>query len=427
MSSITPGLPVTSTGVSLNADDFATGFMKPVSASNSASISKPEKVNSNLIGRIKNVLDKVKEFWGILVKEPVKIASTVLKVLSLALTKVAESVKTAIQALGLISFGTALLHLVGIPFSIKGMVDKAKIDDKEAAAFSGSDAVMGAVETIGDTGSGVSALAALGAIPIVVAFAVIALPFAIAGLGYAVGKGVYNLAHNAKFLHDIRMIEQQATAYKVNVINAYTLDSKYENKEPNLLSANRIESTAAKYKFNLLKNYIDGKLNATDEEVEVEVQKEINKEIKKNEKELFSDKLTIDHAKIEKDVRAKLALKKQSIFERRSDKKMVELMKHFRKNVTSRDDVQTQAALDHIKGFMWRKIGLSSAGIAVNAALLGGLIATLITPVAPLAMLIIGGVKAVVGIGKSVLNMRLETWHDKWYADHKERFAAAAA
>lgn len=397
MSSITPGLPVTPSGVSLNADDFATGFMKPVSASNSASISKPDdkKKMNERIDDIKRVVDKVKEFWGILVKEPGKIASTVLKVLSLALTKVVESVKTAIQALGLISFGTALLHLVGIPFSIKGMVDKAKIDDKEAAVFSGSDAVMGAVETIGDTGSGVSALAALGAIPIVVAFTIIALPFAIAGLGYAVGKGVYNLAHNAKFLHDIRMIDQQAIAYKVN----------------------------------LLKNYIDGKLNATDEEVEVEVQKEINKEIKKNEKELFSDKVTIDHAKIENDVRAKLKVKKRSIFERRSDKNMVKLMKRLRKgfDVTQRDDKLIQEGLDHIKGFMWRKITLSSLGIAVNAALLGGLIATLITPVAPLAMLLIGGVKAVVGIGKSVLSMRLETWRHNWYVDYKARFAAAAA
>jgi hypothetical protein len=346
---------------------------------------------------VKKVIDTFKEKIWAFAKECVKIASCTLKIMvgikvidpedTSRISQVAKGVNIAIGALGLTSFVSMLVNFVSIPFSAKSAVEKGMIGDAEGGVLSGADAVMGAVETIGDMGSGVSALAALGAIPFVVAFSIIALPFAIAGLGYGIGKGVYTLAHNAKFLHDMRMIgNQEVTASKADA----------------------------------LKKYIDGKLKVTEDDIREEQHKITQ------QKGITGE---VDISRLKETLLAKRVKKQESIFKRRADPKMVELMKKLRVQLDAKNAEETaELALEHIKGFMWRKIGISSIGLVGNVTLLATLIASLAMPVmSPIVMPIVGGVKAVLGIGKAALGLGLESWHDKWYESNKGKFAAAAA
>jgi hypothetical protein len=76
-----------------------------------------------------------------------------------------------------------------------------------------------------------------------------------------------------------------------------------------------------------------------------------------------------------------------------------------------------------MKGLMWRKIAINTGGVVMDGVLCAALIASLvITAMSPIVIPVVGGVKALVGIGEAGLNIALDKWDEKWYTANANRF-----
>lgn len=107
--------------------------------------------------------------------------------------------------------------------------------------------------------------------------------------------------------------------------------------------------------------------------------------------------------------------KKNNVLKRRADKKIVKLMKHLRMELDREkpDMKKANAALKHMKGFMWRKIGLESVGVVVNLAMLGALIASAVLPgLTVIVVPVVGGVKSAIAIARLGTNFGLTKWQE---------------
>jgi hypothetical protein len=329
----------------------------------------PNPARTQLLMKVKQIVDFIKLKIWVFIKESAKIVRYSLRIgLFAAVSPVAEvagKVKIAVAGLGLANLINAAFTLFGVPFVIKEGVDKAKIGDTEGVVRASIGSVMDVSDALSDLSTAFSSMSALGA---VIASPVLAF-FSVVGLPLAIiGLGYATI----KGTYDV--VQNSISLHEIR-------------KELKVLQqAQNVDQ---------LKDYIDRKLGVTQDE---------------------DNALHFDAKQI-------------SICERRSDKKVVKLMKELRGHLEENNDVATaQLALEHMKGLMWRKIGINTGGVIMNAALCAALIATLVYPaISPIAVPVVGGAKALVGIGRSGLNIALDKWDQKWYNANNHRFAAAAA
>jgi hypothetical protein len=309
-----------------------------------------------------------KNVWEPFVKNATKLGREILRVsliLGKPVAELAGKVKEAIAALGLVNLITAAFIVFGIPFVVKEAVDKSKIGDTEGVVRASVGGVMDVTDAISNLSTALNSMSALGAVIAAPALAF----FSVVGLPLAIAGLGYAAI---KGTYDV-------------VQNSISLHEMYKELK-NLQQAQNVDQ---------LKDYIDRKLGVTQDE---------------------NNALHFE-------------AKQVSICERRSDKKVVKLMKELRAHLEENNDVATaQLALEHMKGLMWRKIGINTSGVIMNAALCAVLIATLVYPaISPIVVPVVGGAKALVGLGRSGLNIALDKWDEKWYQANKNSFTAAAA
>ncbi len=310
------------------------------------------------IKKIKDWMDGLNEAVWEPVKNSAKLAASSVKPILAGLepakeiekvAEVAGKIKTFLSVVGIAAFVTAFLTICKVPFKVIEAFEKNGIGDLEGTILAATDAIAAVPESMGDLGTGLSAASTLGAVvasPVLAFFSMIALPFAIAGLGYAVAKGTYDLVQNARVIYDLnKQMKQNPYVTKVKVLSDYIFE----------------------------KLYADG------------------------------SKVKFDEGKV-------------SILTRRADKKIVDLMKSI--DINKLDEAKAEAALNHMKGLMWRKIGVNSVGVLSNAGFLGLMISTIFVPVLrPFALPITAGAKVVVGFIQKGLNGAL----DKWNTEHTKK------
>jgi hypothetical protein len=106
-------------------------------------------------------------------------------------------------------------------------------------------------------------------------------------------------------------------------------------------------------------------------------------------------------------------LDSKMILESHSDEKVVKLMKEMRKHLNSDrvDQVKIEAAKEHIKNYMWRKIGVEAVGALIDTAMLVTLVASIFFPAIPSALVhVMGGIKTAQSIARKVLYLLLHRW-----------------
>jgi hypothetical protein len=320
------------------------------------------KALQDTIYKIKSVVDDIKKVW-VFIQDSAKTTKASLQAGLIAgfslLAKLADKVKATIAGLGVVAIVTAAFTFFGVPFQIKDIVDKENIGDTEGVVWGSIGSVMSAADGVSDLGGGITSLAALGA---AISAPVLAF-FVMVGLPLAIAGLSYAVVKGS---YDLMH----------NGLAFHDINSELDY----LTTTNNVDQ---------LKDFIDRTLYDN------------------------NDRSVLDPCKV-------------SICERRSDKNVVEVMIKLKTHLDSKADNKVevaQLALEHMKGYMWRKISTNTIGVFANLAFLATILASLIFPA--MSAVVIPAVacgKAALGLTKSGLTLGLQQWNKDWFQHNSIRF-----
>jgi hypothetical protein len=272
--------------------------------------------------------------------------------------KTADKVEATISSLGVVAILNAAFTFFGVPFEIKEIVDKVNIGDTEGAIRAAIGTVMSVADGVSDLEGSIGSMAALGA---AISAPVLAF-FMMVGLPVAIAGLTYAVV---KGTYDLMH----------NGLAFHDINSQLDH----LTTTKNVDQ---------LKHFIDWSLYDD------------------------ANPAQLDPCKV-------------SICERRSDKNVVELMKKLKTYLDSKaNDKQEVAelALEHMKGYMWRKISINTIGVFANFAFLATILASMIFPAMSAVVIpAVGCGKALLGVTKSGLNLGFQQWNKDWYAQNSHR------
>jgi len=127
------------------------------------------------------------------IKNSYQIARRGMKIVAVKIPRFEPKMLKAIAALGLAHAINTALILSKYPSTVKSFLQNLSIQDIEGVVLSGISLIMNPLDAVDSGITFLTSATTLGLFPVVAVFSIIALPIALALLGYGSLRGVYDL------------------------------------------------------------------------------------------------------------------------------------------------------------------------------------------------------------------------------------------
>lgn len=260
-----------------------------------------------------------------------------------------------IPVIGLMSGLSFVLTLLSIPGSAEKLAKNIALEDHEGTLLKALGIVVDGGAAVDYLGSFINSLSNLGAIPQIAFFSLIGLPLAVALLGYSSIAGTYGLIRRGIVFHSM---PKSVTKDNVDAVKQY-FDKKLGISET---ERGIIQTTIEKKRAIIQKTVEKKHAKESSEEIEKLVNNEIQSLVNKKVKVLKACKI--------------------NILERRTDKKVVNMMLHLQQHLNAKNaDLKiADEAVRDMRNMMIRKITLGSLTTASNMTLCATLVSALAFP-----------------------------------------------
>ncbi len=284
------------------------------------------------------------------IKNSYQIARRGMKIVAVKIPRFEPKMLKAIAALGLAHAINTALILSKYPSTVKSFLQNLSIQDIEGVVLSGISLIMNPLDAVDSGITFLTSATTLGLFPVVTVFSIIALPIALALLGYGSLRGVYDLVRLG--IHKHQSPKQVKTMEEIQKLKL-SLEKKLR---VTALEQSKIES---KYR---------GDAEKIDRKIEV------------------------------------LKARKINILTRQTDKKVVNVMTNLLSQLENEPDNLTEinGTLSDLHSLMNRKITVGVIGTCANIAMFTTLAAAAAFPISSLAVPVVALVRHAIVMGKSI-------------------------
>lgn len=282
------------------------------------------------------------------------LAGYTLGIISEAHRELRDKLDAVIEKMGILSCISCLFSLISIPSSVLNLIEHIQLRDAEGIALSAATLFRTPVECLDSLSSFMVALTALGAIPMIAFFGMVAFPLAIGLTAYDLLRGLYELVRSSIEYHSM---PKTADLDRLRELSSY-LDKKLGITAPELADLEE--------KYAALKNAPAKHQEKIAEDVQILKDRKRNQIIRRTDEKIYA--------------------------------LMCRLQEHLKNN--PQDVAGANTTLKQMNTRMIQKISFNSVECALNAAYLTTLALAVLMPVSAIAVPIVGAIRSSFTIGQ---------------------------